>query len=65
LAGIPLGAETDGMDLSPYFTGAQGFDRDHIFMYFKGPYVRDKRFRVNQDEKLYDIRHNAVFGSRW
>ena len=55
IAGFPLTAETDGMDLSHYFTGTEGVDRDHIFMYFKGAFVRDKRFRLNQDGKLYDI----------
>jgi arylsulfatase A len=56
VAGIGLTAETDGMDLSHYFTGSEGTDREQVFMSFKsGYFVRDKRFRLHEDGKLYDI----------
>jgi len=56
LAGIELSREVDGMDLSHNLLGAEGKNREHVLMSFKkGFFVRDKRFRLNEDGKLYDI----------
>jgi arylsulfatase A len=56
LADIKLSREVDGMDLSHNLIGGEGKDREHVLInYGKGFFVRDKRFRLNQDGKLYDI----------
>lgn len=56
VAGIGLTSEVDGMDLSHYLLGKEGKDREQVLMCFKnGYYVRDKRFRLNEDGNLYDI----------
>jgi arylsulfatase A len=56
LAGIKLSRDLDGMDLSHNLLGKNGKDREHVLMNFKrGFFVRDKRFRLNEDGKLYDI----------
>jgi len=55
IAGIELTAEVDGMDLSHNFLGTEGKDRDYIVMPFKGFYVRDKRFRLDADGRMFDI----------
>ncbi|MBI1372496.1 MAG: sulfatase-like hydrolase/transferase [Phycisphaera sp.] len=39
-----------------YLMGTDGRDRDHVLVNLKkGYFVRDARFRLNQDGKLYDI----------
>ena len=55
MAGIELTAEVDGMDLSHNFLGTEGDDREYIVMPFRGLYVRDKRFRLHEDGRMYDI----------
>lgn len=55
IAGIDLTAEVDGMDLSHNFLGTEGKDREYIVMPFKGFYVRDKRFRLDADGRMFDI----------
>jgi arylsulfatase A len=56
IAGIKLTAPVDGMDLSHNLLGGEGEDQEYVYMAFKnGFYVRDKRFRLNEDGKLYDI----------
>lgn len=56
LAGIELSREVDGMDLSHNLLGKEGKNREHVLMSFKKMfYVREKRFRLNEDDKLYDI----------
>jgi len=56
LAGITLEREVDGMDLSHNFTGRQGADREQVLMSYKtGFFVRDKRFRLNENGTLYDV----------
>ena len=55
-AGIRLDRKLDGMDLSHLLTGKQGEKRKHVLInYGRGYFVRDKRFRLNQDGRLYDI----------
>jgi arylsulfatase A len=56
ITGIELTAEVDGMDLSHYFFQKEGQDREYIFMSFKNYFfVRDKRFRLDEEGNLYDI----------
>ncbi|WP_182864736.1 sulfatase-like hydrolase/transferase [Rhodopirellula sp. JC639] len=56
IAGIELNRKVDGMNLSHLFVGGEGTDRDHVLInYGRGYFVREKRFRLNQDGKLYDI----------
>ena len=56
ITGIGLTAPVDGMDLSHYLFEKEGKDRDHVLMCFKkGYFVRDMRFRLNEDGRLYDI----------
>ncbi|MDD7987263.1 sulfatase-like hydrolase/transferase [Lentisphaera marina] len=56
LAGIELTAKVDGMDLSHNLFGEEGKNREYIKMnYKKGFFVRDKRFRLHEDGKFYDI----------
>ncbi|QDU75828.1 Arylsulfatase precursor [Bremerella volcania] len=56
VAGIKLEGQVDGMDLSHNLTGAAGRDRRHVLInYGKGYFVREQRFRINQDGVLYDI----------
>ncbi|MGB0373010.1 MAG: sulfatase-like hydrolase/transferase [Opitutales bacterium] len=62
VAGINLNREVDGMDLSHYFTGEEGQDREYVFMTWKtGSFIREKRFRLNAEGKksleytMYDI----------
>ncbi|MEM7143512.1 MAG: sulfatase-like hydrolase/transferase [Verrucomicrobiota bacterium] len=55
VVGIELTAEVDGMDLSHYFVGQDGEDREYIVMPYKGFYVRDKRFRLHADGRMFDI----------
>jgi arylsulfatase A len=56
VAGIPLSRQLDGMDLSHVLLGKEGKDREQVFInYGRGYFVRESRFRLNQDGKLYDI----------
>ena len=56
LAGIPLSRQLDGMNLSHVLLGKEGNDRKQVFInYGRGYFVRESRFRLNQDGKLYDI----------
>ncbi len=56
VAGIKLEGKVDGMDLSHNLTGGEGRDREYVLMSFKKDFfVRDSRFRLDQDGVLYDI----------
>ncbi|MEM0926740.1 MAG: sulfatase-like hydrolase/transferase, partial [Planctomycetota bacterium] len=56
VAGIDRDREVDGMDLSHLIVGGNGRNRGHVLInYGRGYFVREKRFRLNQDGKLYDI----------
>jgi len=57
LARIPVGHPVDGMDLSHSLLGKPGKDREYFSMAFEGDvyFVRDKRFRLHEDGRLYDI----------
>lgn len=56
LASIELDREVDGIDLSHNLLGTEGQDRNYIFINKgKGYYVRDRRFRLNEDGKFYDV----------
>jgi hypothetical protein len=56
LAGIPLSRQLYGMNLSHVLLGKEGNDRKQVFINYGGGYfVRESRFRLNQDGKLYDI----------
>ncbi|MFZ5829113.1 MAG: sulfatase-like hydrolase/transferase [Planctomycetota bacterium] len=56
VAGIPLSRNLDGMDLSHVLFGKEGKDREQVFInHGRGYFVRESRFRLNQDGKLYDI----------
>ena len=55
-----IGAENDekvdGLDLSHYFYGTGGKERDHFFICLSEKYfVRDHRFRLHNDGRFYDI----------
>lgn len=44
------------MDLSHLLVGAKGTNRKHVLInYGRGFFIREKRFRLNQDGNLYDI----------
>jgi arylsulfatase A-like enzyme len=56
VAGIPLSRKLDGMDLSHVLLGKEGKDREQVLInHGRGYFVRESRFRLNQDGKLYDI----------
>ena len=56
LAGLELTRKVDGLNLSHNLIGTKGKGREHLLINFgKGYFVRDERFRLNQDGKLYDI----------
>lgn len=56
IAGIELNREVDGMDLSHLLFDGEGANRERVLInYGRGFFVREKRFRINQDGKLYDI----------
>lgn len=56
IAGIKMDRELDGMDLSNVLHGKEGRDREQVLMSYKNAFfVRDKRFRLDQDGVLYDI----------
>ena len=56
IAGIELNREIDGIDLSHLLIGGEGNVRNHVLInYGRGFLVREKRYRLNQDGRLYDI----------
>lgn len=57
LAGLPMEYDVSGMDLSHNFLNASGKDRDFVYLAWEGGFymVRDKRFRLHEDGRLYDI----------
>ena len=56
VAGIKRTSKVDGLDLSHILFEQTGRDRDHVLINFgKGYFVRDQRFRLNEDGKMYDI----------
>jgi len=56
VAAIPLSRQLDGMDLSHLLLGKAGKDREQVFInHGRGYFVRESRFRLNEDGKLYDI----------
>jgi len=56
IAGIELNRNIDGIDLSHLLIGGEGANREQVLVnYGRGFFVREKRFRLNQDGKLYDI----------
>ena len=57
MARIPLEHPVDGMDLSHSLLGETGKDREYFSMAFEGDvyFVRDKRFRLHEDGRLYDV----------
>ncbi|VGO18556.1 sulfatase-like hydrolase/transferase [Pontiella sulfatireligans] len=57
LTGLSMTADVNGMDLSHNFFGKPGEDRDYVYIAWEGGFyfVRDKRFRLHEDGKLYDI----------
>ena len=60
IAGIKLNRKVDGMDLSHHLIGGKGPDRKHVLInYGRGYFVRESRFRLNQDGRLYDIPINS------
>ena len=57
LARIPMEHPVDGMDLSHSVLGKPGKDREYFSMAFEGDvyFIRDKRFRLHEDGRLYDV----------
>ncbi len=56
IVGIEQSREVDGIDLSHLLIGGERTNREHVLInYGRGFFVREKRFRLNQDGKLYDI----------
>ena len=56
IAGIELNRKVDGIDLSHLLISGEGTNREHVLInYGRGFFVREERFRLNQDGKLYDI----------
>jgi arylsulfatase A len=57
MAGIPMELEVDGMDLSHNLLDQPGTDREYFMMAFEGGlyFVRDKRFRLHEDGRFYDV----------
>jgi arylsulfatase A len=56
IADIPTADNVSGMDLSHYFTGKKGTDRDHIFVcYGNGYFVRTPEWRLHNTGKLFHI----------
>ncbi|MDE0770365.1 MAG: sulfatase-like hydrolase/transferase [Opitutaceae bacterium] len=54
---IPIAHEIDGMNLAHNFLVKPGKDRERFFMAFEGDvyFVRDHRFRLHEDGRLYDV----------
>ena len=57
IARIPMENPVDGLDLSHSLLSKPGGDREYFSMAFEGDvyFVRDKRFRLHEDGRLYDI----------
>lgn len=56
VSGIQLNRKVDGMDLSHTLLGTKGKNREHVLInYGKGYFIRETRFRLNQNGKFYDI----------
>ncbi|VGO18547.1 sulfatase-like hydrolase/transferase [Pontiella sulfatireligans] len=57
LTGLPMDYDVSGMDLSHNFLNTAGKDRDFIYLGWEGGLymVRDKRFRLHEDGRFYDI----------
>ena len=56
IADIELNRKVDGMNLSHLLVGGEGSNRERVLInYGRGFFVRESRFRLNQDGKLYDI----------
>ena len=57
VANIPITHEIDGIDLAHNFLNQPGKDRERFFMAFEGDvyFVRDHRFRLHEDGRLYDV----------
>ena len=56
-ANVPVNHQIDGMDLSHNLLRQPGKDREVFTMAFEGDvyFVRDKRFRLHEDGRFYDI----------
>ncbi|VGO18300.1 sulfatase-like hydrolase/transferase [Pontiella sulfatireligans] len=57
LTGAPMTFDVSGMDLSHNFFNTQGVDREYVYLAWEGGQymVRDKRFRLHEDGRFYDI----------
>ncbi len=57
VAGVTLDRDVDGMDLSHTLWSKPGTDREYFPMAFEGDvfFVRDRRFRLHEDRRMYDI----------
>ena len=57
LLDVPMGYEVSGMDLSHNFFDEPGEDREYVSLAWEGGnyMVRDKRFRIHEDDRLFDI----------
>lgn len=57
MAAIPVRHEVDGLNLSHNLLDQPGEDREYFMMAFEGGvyFVRDKRFRLHEDGRLYDV----------
>ncbi|TWT80235.1 Arylsulfatase [Planctomycetes bacterium CA13] len=57
LTDLPMKHEVSGRDLSHNFLGKPGKDREFVHLAWEGGFymVRDKRFRIHENSKLYDI----------
>lgn len=57
VADVPVIHEVDGMDLAHTLFDLPGKDREYYYMAFEGGLymVRDRRFRLHQDGRFYDI----------
>lgn len=55
--GLPMNAEVNGMDLSHNFFAQPGTNREYVYLAWEGGYymVRNKRFRIHEDGRLFDI----------
>ncbi|MEM7474262.1 MAG: sulfatase-like hydrolase/transferase [Planctomycetota bacterium] len=56
IANIKLNRTVDGMDLSHNLMGGEGESRKYVMMSYRKEYfVRDARFRLHDDGRLYDV----------
>ena len=61
IAGIPVADEVDGVNLSHSLFNRKGTDRKFVLMSYKdGFFIRDKRFRLHEDGKFYDIPVSSI-----